>query len=448
MGNRSSARKGNRRQTRCGKSQTSQNAKSQREIANFAKCEIANRAVWEIASRRKEGGEGLMDDTARLRYPWWSEPSWPALTPEHHYAWLRVFERGVLTNGPELRALEDELARWLDVGVDRTVIGVSSGTAAIHAMLQVIGVGPGVEVIVPAVTFMATALPILQLGATPRIVDVDPTYLTISPGAISAAVNENTRAVIVVDLDGCPVDVAALDVPDHVWVLEDACPAIASSIHGRRCGSDAGMVTYSFNQTKIVPAGEGGALCCSMGDVGTAVRALTTFGEMDDGRRGRGRWRDSVLLGHNWKLPETSAALARASLERLPRLITRARSNVAILNAALGDATWIAPPVDPPDSNVVRHKYRIRLSDPVRDAAEELLEDLGVPVMRPEPLPLHRHGALVGRVRVDPVPVSESILDRTVVIGSREQPIWHAHPDEVARWAEGLERAAQEGVAA
>ena len=185
---------------------------------------------------------------------------WPILTAADRAAVGRVLDRGVLSGAgaPEMKALEAEFGAMVGA---RFCLATNSGTSALHIALAAAGVGPGDEVIVPALSFIATAQAVLHQGATPVFADVDPATYNIDPSDAARRVTARTRAIVPVHLHGLPADMdalGALAARHGLAVVEDAAQAHGALYKGRAVGTLGAMAAFSLNSTKNLPAGEGG----------------------------------------------------------------------------------------------------------------------------------------------------------------------------------------------
>jgi perosamine synthetase len=218
----------------------------------------------------------------------------------------------------ELEALFAELHGCPDA------VSTSSGTSALHLAMLELGLGPGDEVLVPALSFVASANAVSYTGAKPVIVDVDPLTYTIDPASAAAAVSERTRALIVVHLFGHPADMDAICVLAHrhgLAVIEDAAQALGSSYRGRRCGTIGDIGCFSFNGNKIVTAGGGGMVLAGDQARLEHIRHLS-FQSREPGSAEY--LHDEV--GFNYSLSNLHAAVGLAQLEQLTELVTRRRA--------------------------------------------------------------------------------------------------------------------------
>jgi perosamine synthetase len=222
-------------------------------------------------------------------------------------------------------------------------VAVCNGTAAIHLLLHAIGIGPGHEVIVPDLTFAATAHAVLQTGATPVFVDVDPASWCLDPVATKRAMSARVRAVIAVHLYGHPADMRALTgvCAEHDAVLiEDAAEAHGASIEGARVGGLAVAGAFSFYGNKIVTTGEGGMLTTSDDELAARLRLLKDHG-MSKTRR-----YFHEELAFNYRMTNVQAAIGLAQIERIDDFIEKKRTIAGWYRKELGDEVELNPELD------------------------------------------------------------------------------------------------------
>jgi len=272
-----------------------------------------------------------------------------------------------------------------------------NGTVALELALRAAGVGPGDEVIIPSYTFIATASAVLHLGATPVFVDIDPQTYTISPQAAERALSPRTRAVVPVHLAGTPADmdaVMALAGKAGLKTIEDAAQAHGAEWKGRRVGAIGDLGTFSFQSTKILTAGEGGAVVTNDSALAEMVWSLQNVGRVPGGE-----WYEHHRLGWNLRMTEFQAAVLLAQMARLDDQIARRTENAAHLDALLPEVEGIEPLAVPPQ--VTRHarylyvfRYRAEAFGDVPKArfANALVAE-GIPAMAGYP-PLHTMPAI------------------------------------------------------
>jgi perosamine synthetase len=225
----------------------------------------------------------------------------------------------VSSRGPYVREFENRFAAYCDA---RYGVSASNGTAALHLALASLRVGPGDEVIVPALTFIATAAAVAYTGATPVFAESDPNTWCIDPNSVRRLITPHTRAVIPVHLYGHPADmnpILATAEEYQLAVIEDAAEAHGSTYYGRRVGGIGRMAIFSFYGNKTITAGEGGMLVTN--DAALAARArLLSNHAMDPEKR---YWHEEI--GYNYRMSNVQAALALAQFERIEPLIERKR---------------------------------------------------------------------------------------------------------------------------
>ena len=238
----------------------------------------------------------------------------PDTGAEEAAAVAEVLESGMLTQGPVVAELEQELARACET---RHALAVSSGTAALHVAVLALGLAPGDEVLVPAYTFPATANVVALSGLRPVLVDVDPVTMNLDPAKLT--LGPRTRAVLAVHLFGRPCRMHEL--PD-LRVIEDAAGALGARRQGRACGSLGLAACLSFHPRKIVTTGEGGAVTTDDEHIAAEVARLRNHG-----------WRsladaDMPEPGLNYRLSDILAAVGLPQLRRLDELLA-ARTRIA-----------------------------------------------------------------------------------------------------------------------
>jgi perosamine synthetase len=233
--------------------------------------------------------------------------------------------------GEYVERFERSFAEYCGV---RNAIAVSSGTAALHLAYHGTGIGPGDEVILPDLTFAATAHTLLQTGATPVFVDVEPDTLCMDPEAVARAITRRTRAIVPVHLYGHPADMTRLEelARSHdVLVIEDAAEAHGALYAGKRVGSMGDIGVFSFYGNKIITTGEGGMITTDDDELATRLRFLKDHGMSPDRRYYHSE------LAFNYRITNLQAALGVAQLERIEDFIARKRQIVNWYREALAD---------------------------------------------------------------------------------------------------------------
>lgn len=290
-----------------------------------------------------------------------------------------VFENGAFINGPNVKALEREVAVYLGAGYG---VGLNSGTDALHLALRALDIGPGDEVITTPFTFVATTEAIGIVGATPVFVDIDPQTYNIDPRSIEAKITPRTRAILPVHLYGHPAPMdEIMDIARRhdLAVVEDCAQAIGAKYKGRYVGTIGTFGAFSFFPSKNLGA---------YGDAGMIVTNDTALAERCVALRahgGRVKYYHEEL-GVNSRLDEVQAAILRVKLPYLSRWIDARRAVAARYNEAFAQ-TGLQLPADPPYGRHVYHQYTIRVED--RDRFQSKLKDAGIQTMIYYPVPLH-----------------------------------------------------------
>jgi len=352
----------------------------------------------------------------------------------------RVVSEGRIGGTDEAAALEAEWASM--VGVPYAV-SVSSGTSGLEAALLAVGVRPGDHVIVPAVTFTASALAVHTIGANAVFVDVDPETGLLDVDALRKVQTSRPAAIVVVDIDGRLPDyreIASLD--PGVPIIEDACPSLGSYRDGAQAGQFGAISVFSLNHTKMVGAGEGGLVTTRSKALAERVRSLRNFGEdraalSDEGRR------ISFEVGRNWKLSELPAAFARVNLRHSEYLGRRARrTRDALREAAARSKTFRKPAPFAQSEDPRPHKVRLHLARGVfRSEALLRLESVGVPTMPLAVEPLSAHPAFGGSGASDRFrfPNAYRFYDESIIIGSRTQTPWSVSDSDLQSWCTAIQ---------
>ncbi|MFE9194124.1 DegT/DnrJ/EryC1/StrS family aminotransferase [Micromonospora sp. NPDC007208] len=236
-------------------------------------------------------------------------------TLEERYVVDALRSGWISSQGPYLRDFEERFARRCAVD---TALTTSNGTVALHLVLAAAGIGPGDEVIVPALTYVATANAVAYCGARAVCVDVLPESWCVDPAAVRAAIGPRTRAVIAVDLYGHPADYTALrHLCDRhgLLLVADAAESFGATLDGRPTGSLADVTTFSFFGNKVLTSGEGGCVTTSDAALADRMRLLRNQG-MDPQRRYY-----FPVLGYNYRMTNLCAAVLCAQLERADEIV-------------------------------------------------------------------------------------------------------------------------------
>jgi perosamine synthetase len=258
----------------------------------------------------------------------------PELGEEENAAVLRVLRSGMLVQGKEVLAFEAALSGF----VQRAhVIAVVNGTAALELALRALDVGPGDEVVCPALTWPSPAHAVRALGATPVLADVDAAEWNMSAETLAPALNARTKAVIVIEQFGNPARHTALrEACGEVPVIVDAACSLGSRYEGAPCGSHGLISCTSFHPRKVITTGEGGACMTDDAELAERLRALRNHGQAEAGR--------FVCASGNYRMTELSGAMGSAQLAKLAAICAGRRKRAQQIMEALPLLTFQQPP--------------------------------------------------------------------------------------------------------
>ncbi|PMB07937.1 transcriptional regulator [Fischerella thermalis CCMEE 5273] len=330
-----------------------------------------------------------------------------SLKEELDQAVIRVLESGRYVLGPEVAALEREIASLSGV---KHGIGVANGTDALLLLLDALGIGPGDEVITSPFTFFATAEVISQRGAVPVFVDIDADTYNLDVQQVEERVTERTKAVIPVHLFGQPADMEplmAIAQRYDLYVLEDAAQAIGARYHGAPVGSLGHAASYSFFPTKNLGGyGDGGMIVTNDDALAEKLRILRVHGS-------KPKYFHS-LVGYNSRLDELQAALLRVKLSHLSRWNEARREWAMLYDHMLKDLPLVRP-VAARDRTHIYHLYIIQVEE--RDRMIQHLQEYGIASGVYYPLPLHLQEVYQGLgYREGELPVAEAVSKRTLAL--------------------------------
>jgi perosamine synthetase len=319
-----------------------------------------------------------------------------------------------LTTGPGVAEFEQALAA---VAGAAEAVAVSSGTAALHLAMAGLGIGPGDEVIVPALTFAASANCIVYCGGMPVFADVDPATLLLDAEDVARRITARTRAIVAVDYAGqpCDYDLLRTVARDHgLALVADACHSLGGSLGGRPVGSLADVSCFSFHPVKHITTGEGGAITTDDPDLARRMRSLRNHGIATDHRERAeaGAWfYEMTELGFNYRLSDIQCALGRSQLRKLPGWMERRRQLAGLYDGAFSEIAGVEPLATRSGLGHARHLYVVRVDG--RDHVFRTLRELGVGA-NVHYVPVHLHPFYRDRFGTGPglCPVAESAYEQ------------------------------------
>ena len=303
-----------------------------------------------------------------------------AIREEIQAALREVLDSQQFILGPQVQALEDEIARYCGA---KFAVGLASGADALILALRAAGIAPGDEVLVPSFTYIATADSVSHLGARPVFVDIQPDTFTLDPAKLESKITSRTRAIVPVHLYGQPADldpILQIARKHKLKVIEDNAQAIGATYKGKKTGSLGDLGCLSFYPTKNLGGyGDGGMVLTDSEELSKRLRSLRSHGES--------RKYFSEEQGWNSRLDEMQAAILRVKLRHLDAWNAARRANAARYDALLAGVPGLATPRVTPGAEHVFHQYTIRV--PRRDSVQKALAEQGITTTVYYPTPVH-----------------------------------------------------------
>jgi perosamine synthetase len=329
-----------------------------------------------------------------------------------------------LTTGPTIGQFEQAFAA---VAGAAEAVAVSSGTAALHAAMAALDIGPGDEVIVSPMTFAASANCVFYQGGRPVFADVELDTLLLDPTTVEAKITPQTKAIVAVDYAGQPCDYDALRTiaaAHNLALVADACHAIGGSDNGRPVGALADMSTFSLHPVKHLTTGEGGMITTDDPTLARKMRTFRNHGIPTDHRQRaeQGSWfYEMVDLGYNYRLTDFQCALGISQLYKLPGWVARRQAIAARYDAAFAGNPLVQPLAVRPDVSHAYHLYVVKLNlAALRVGRQEIFaalraEGIGVNVHY---IPVHLHPYYQQQLGTAPgdCPLAEAAYEQIVTL--------------------------------
>jgi len=330
-----------------------------------------------------------------------------------------VVKSGVFIGGDVVTSFEKEFARYCAASY---AVGCGNGLDALVVALEALGIGRGDEVVVPANSFIASALAVSMVGATPVFADVDPSTYGLTADTVEAALTPRTVAVMPVHLYGIPVNMKDIRRVAARWglkVIEDAAQAHGALFQGRPCGSFGDVAGFSFYPTKVLGAiGDGGAVVTNDQALAERIRLLCNYGSQQ-------KYRHEVL-GRNSRLDPIQAAVLQTKLRCLPGWQRRRQQLVDRYYQGLQGLSWLSLPQVPADCVPAWHVFPTRVHDRARDELVSFLARQGIQTNKHYPIPIHLQPAYAGLgYKQGDFPVAEAASQALVSL-----PLDPYHTDE------------------
>jgi len=303
----------------------------------------------------------------------------PALGKEEISAVLRVLKSGQLTQGENVELFEKQFSSFIGT---KHAIACSSGTAALLAGLEALGIGKGDEVITTPFTFIATANAVVYNGAKPVFADIDERSFNIDPVNINSCITPKTKAVLVVHMYGQPCDmkpIKELCKKKGLLLIEDCAQAHGAEYKGKKVGSLSDLSTFSFYATKNMITGEGGMMLADNDAVAEKARVIINHGQS-------GKYKH-VIIGYNSRMMDIQAAIGIVQLKKLNKMNREREKNARYLTKNLQSLKWIEVPYVAEGVKHVWHQYTVKVGN--RDSFLKYLNLNGVGARIYYPIPVH-----------------------------------------------------------
>jgi dTDP-4-amino-4,6-dideoxygalactose transaminase len=360
-----------------------------------------------------------------------------------------VIESGWLTQGPRVAEFERLVAEYVGA---RYAVACSSCTTALHLALLALGVGPGDEVIVPSLSFIATANVVRYVGATPVFAEVDPRTYNLDPSDVERRVNSRTKAIMVVHQIGLPADIDAfLEIGrrHNLKIFEDAACALGSRYKDSRVGAHTEMACFSFHPRKVICTGDGGMVTTNNPEYAERLRLLRQHGmNVSDTARHSA---SSVIIeeypvvGYNYRLTDLQAAVGVEQMKRIDYLVSRRLELAMRYNRLLSEYRWLQPPYVPPYADPNFQSYAISLGDDcavTRDGVWQTLLDNGVAAKRGI-MTIHRESSYTETYGRQFLPVTEKASDSSLLLPLYPQM---TRLNRITSWRRSEKRCAKGGA--
>ena len=355
----------------------------------------------------------------------------PALGEEEARAPFDSIRSGWVTQGPKVADFEKAIASYVGA---KQGIATTSCTTGLHLALVAAGIGEGDEVIVPSLTFIASANAILYTGADVVFCEVDPRTFNIDPADAEKRITKRTKAIMPIDQIGlaCDMDEVNDIAKRHgIDIVEDAAPAIGESYKGRKVGSNAHQTVFSFHPRKVITTGEGGMITTDDDELADRARKLRahamSVSDLERHRSDRVIMEEYHELGFNYRMTDIQASIGLVQLLRLDELLEIRRAKARRYNEELGELRGVKVPYVPPYAEHTYQSYCLTLTKDARVDREQLMTNLlqrGVATRRGV-MASHLEGTYTSRYGAVSLPVTEAIARDIVLI-----PLYASMTDE------------------
>lgn len=304
----------------------------------------------------------------------------PYLDDQEQKAVAEVIASGWVSQGPKVREFEAVFAEYVGA---KYAVATTSCTTSLHAALSVSGVGPGDEVVVPSLSFIATANSVVHCGASPVFVDIDPETCNIDVKKIKAAITKKTKAIMPVHQMGLPANLDAIREIANTFnlnIIEDAACAIGSDYKGKKIGGHGNMACFSFHPRKVITTGEGGMITTDNPELAEKLRRLRHHGmsvsDLERHKAQRVVIESYLEVGYNYRMTDMQAAMGMVQMRKLPEILKKRRDIAGRYNEAFSKIACLRVPRVPEYAVHNYQSYWLEILDNSPVNRNELMQKL------------------------------------------------------------------------
>jgi perosamine synthetase len=286
-----------------------------------------------------------------------------------------VLESKWVTQGPKTEAFEKQFAQYHKV---KHAIAVTSCTTGLELVLRAFGIGAGDDVIIPSLSWVATANAVKILGANPVFVDVELLTCNLDLSKLTNAITPQTKAIIPVHLFGRCIDISALKkvIPNHILIIEDAACAIGATYHGHYCGQESDAAVFSFHPRKVITTGEGGMILLNSDQIAQKLRQMRNHGQSTTpSSKTEFKYISDVdELGFNYRMTDIQSAMGLAQLKKLDFLIEQRNVVADLYFDVFKDAKHLLLPAKANEQDIITwQSFVVLLDSPIKDLRNECM---------------------------------------------------------------------------
>lgn len=338
----------------------------------------------------------------------------PFLGNEEIWAVTQVLKSGNLSQGPLVKKLEEEFAKYCGT---KYAVALNNGTATLHTALYSLGVDQNDEVITTPFTFVATANAILMQRANVIFCDIEENTYNINPQEIELKITKKTKVIMPVDLYGHMYDVPQINAiakKHNLKVVEDAAQSVGAEYKNKKSGAVADIASFSLYATKNLTAGVGGILTTNNKKIAQVCKLFRHHGQIEN------KLYEYASFGYNYRMMDMIAAIALEQLKKIEKFTTTRRGNAQFLTENLAGIKGMILPIEKPGYKHVFHQYTIRITKQFKTTRNRFIDHLAkhgimTRIYYPKPLHLYPHFQKMGYKRGD-FPVAERIASQVVSI--------------------------------